>query len=183
MRFIFIILFCGIGEFSGLAQESQVPWAPDFRLEWKDFEGPVNPTSPFSANTSSGISYGWSLKHGGNKTPEFSYRAFAFFVPERSWVKEGKRSPHLLAHEQLHFDITEIHARKLRKALRNFDPVRVKDVKGTVQKIYKRIETESKKMQEQFDLETLHSQNDKAQLKWRERIVADLKALEEFAAE
>ena len=166
--------------FPGLAQERQVPWSSE-RLGWEDFEGPVNASSSFSANTSSGVSYGWSLTHGGNEAPEFKYQVSAFFVPERSWVKAGKKDPHLLTHEQLHFDISELHARKLRQELQDFDPASVRDVKAALQKIYSRIEMQRKQMQEQFDRETAHSQNVEAQLKWEQRILHELELTEEFS--
>lgn len=169
---------------AGLAQnEQQVPWGSDQRLEWKDFIAVPNPGNPFSANTSSGISYGWSFKRTGNEAPEFSYTVLAFFVPEKSWVRKGKEVAHLLQHEQLHFDITEIHARKLRKALQTFNAGNEKDIKGTLQKIYSRIESERKNMQELFDLETAHSQNVEAQLKWEQKIQQELEELKEFASE
>ena len=183
MKFFLIYLFCGIFGFPGLAQESQVHWNPEDKLEWTDFRGRADSANPFSANTSSGISYGWSLRKSGNEASDFTYNVFAFFVPEKSWVKEGKASLHLLAHEQLHFDITELHARKLRKQLKNFDPDSVKDLKATLQKMYREVEMESKKMQEQFERESAHSQNEEAQLKWQEKIKDQLQLLEEFATE
>lgn len=37
--------------------------------------------------------------------------------PKQSWVKPDRKTPELLRHEQGHFDIGEIYARKIRTAL------------------------------------------------------------------
>jgi hypothetical protein len=37
------------------------------------------------------------------------------FYPNSSWVKPGRKSTELLKHEQGHFDLTELYARKAEK--------------------------------------------------------------------
>ena len=63
---------------------------------------------------------------------DFFYRSFyifdtvlvfavdCIFFKKYSWVKEDWRTPYVLNHEQIPFDITEIYARKLRMALKNY---------------------------------------------------------------
>ncbi|NJW51684.1 hypothetical protein [Salinimicrobium oceani] len=99
--------------------ERKISWTPA-PLSWTNFEAEPDLSNPFHANTSSGMSYSWSMKTLGAET-EFLYEVAAFFFPEKSWVKNGKGSAQLLVHEQLHFDITELHARKLRRAMEAFD--------------------------------------------------------------
>ena len=47
----------------------------------------------------------------------YDAKVYAHFYPDKSWVIKEQSSEHILNHEQLHFDITELHARKFRKQL------------------------------------------------------------------
>ena len=161
--------------------EMKLMWEEAKPLTWADFQGTPNPNNPFQANTNSGISYSWSFKASGDEVT-FASEVFCFFLPKGSWVRPGKASTNLLAHEQLHFDITELHARKLRKELENFTAVGSKDMKKLLGDIYKKIDAERKLMQERYDRETDHSQKEKVQEEWQQKIEAELAALEEFSS-
>ena len=160
--------------------ENSMSWVEE-GLEWKDFRGAQEPRNPFHANTTSGISYSWSLKTSGQGM-EFIYSVDSYFLPDGSWVKPGKTSEHLLAHEQLHFDITELHARKLRSQLQEFNPEKVKDVKKVLREIYQKIEAQRAQMQKKFDAETRHSQNAEAQFKWQELVRLELGKYKQFSS-
>lgn len=149
-------------------------------LTWEDFKAAPDPNSPFTANTSSGISYSWSLKTS-ILGKEYQYEVLSFFNPDRSWVKNSG-SAHLLAHEQLHFDITELCARKLRKALAEFDFRKTRNVKSELQDLYKKMEAERAAMQKKFDMETRHSMEEAAQLKWQQFVTQELQKFEDFAS-
>lgn len=45
--------------------------------------------------------------------------ANAFFSPGGSWVKPNDKTPELLKHEQGHFNMAELYALRLRKAIRD----------------------------------------------------------------
>lgn len=174
-----IFLFLG---FTSRAQlpDNRIPWSANL-LTWQDFLGNPDPSSPFHANTSSGISYSWSMKQVG-KEVEFIYEVNSYFTPVMSWVKEGKMTPHLLAHEQLHFDITELHARKLRKIMQDFDYRNTLNLKSILQANYMAIEASLSKMQKAYDAESRHSINLEQQLKWQKYIKEELEKLEEFSS-
>ena len=76
-------------------------------------------------------------------------------------------------HEQGHFDITEIYARKLDNALReyNFNPKRFKT---DLDEIYKDIMEEKEELQNQYDLETDYSRNKEKQTEWLKKIQKEL---------
>ncbi|WP_029038612.1 DUF922 domain-containing protein [Salinimicrobium xinjiangense] len=160
--------------------ENRLDWRAE-PLSWDDFVGPPDLSSPFHANTSSGISYYWSMK-SSSEGAEFLYEVGSYFLPDQSWVRPGKKSEDLLAHEQLHFDITELHARKLRKAMEEFDFEKTKNVKPALQAIYKSTEAERANMQKRFDAETRHSMNKAAQLKWQKYVQEELLKLKEFSS-
>ncbi len=150
-------------------------------LSWKDFEGNPEGGSSFDASTNSGISYSWSLRSSEEKA-EFLYKVDTFFYPELSWVKPGKNSPLLLAHEQLHFDITELHGRKLRKTMAEFVPDLKSDIKKVLERIYQKNENSRRQMQEKYDRETRHGQNEEAQEKWETFINSELDKLKGHAS-
>ena len=161
-------------------EEPKLKWEEN-GLSWTNFQAAPDPKSPFSANTSSGISYYWSMK-GSAAGKEYQYEVTSYFLPKESWVKGGGASENLLAHEQLHFDITELHARKLRKALVEFDFDNARNLKAELQALYTNIEKERALMQRDFDVETKHSMYEAAQLKWQRTIKAELEKLEKFSS-
>ena len=158
---------------------NRIPWTSE-PLSWEQFLGKPDPANPFHANTSSGISYSWSMKQTGPSI-EFIYEVQSYFLPGESWVKPGKNSAHLLAHEQLHFDITELHARKLRKAMQEFD-VSTPNLKPALQNLYKNIEASRAGMQKQFDAESRHSMDAEAQLRWQNSIKEEMEELEAYSS-
>lgn len=52
------------------------------------------------------------------KGDHLRYEVYAFMEPEQSWIRD-KDNKGTLAHEQAHFNISEIYARKLKYDLRN----------------------------------------------------------------
>lgn len=161
---LFCLFLCSFSFSFGQHKEEKIIWEEDRKLSWIDFQGKPDHKVPFHANTSSGILYSWSLRTSGDDQ-EFLYEVVTGFYPGSSWVKEGKESDHLLAHEQLHFDITELHARKLREALAKYKLG--KNPKRELEALYNKINRDRGQMQKKFDAETRHSQNKEAQAKWQ----------------
>ena len=177
-----ILLFLVVPVMDVFAQlpANRVQWQ-DEPLSWEDFMGEPELQNPFDANTNSGISYSWSLRTSEEET-EFLYKVEVFFYPDLSWVKPGKESPLLLAHEQLHLAITELHGRKLRKVMAEFVPDLSSDIKKVLERIYQKNETFRRQMQEKYDRETNHGQDEAAQAKWENFIKAELTKLDEFSS-
>ncbi|MEQ5790516.1 DUF922 domain-containing protein [Muricauda sp. NFXS6] len=161
--------------FFGLAQEIEegVPWNENIRLTWAKFKGKVPPTEESAASTASGISYSYSanLLHHEVK---LDFEVNAYFYPNESWYRPKLCNENTLAHEQLHFDITEVFARKMRDKLRrtSFSD----DVKAEVRKIYADILKELQTYQERYDWETNFSRNREKQLEWNQKIAEALKS-------
>lgn len=160
--------------FLGFAQEIEegIPWNGNIRLTWADFKGEVPPGEESAATTASGISYTYSanlLHHEVN----LDFEVNAYFYPNESWYRPELCNENTLAHEQLHFDITEVFARKMREKLRrtSFSD----DVKAEVRKIYSDILRELQTYQERYDWETNFSRNREKQLEWNQKIAEALK--------
>lgn len=134
-------------------------WSPHYKLTWNDFKGKTDKTRKNYAITSSGISYSF---HHTDTT--FTYQAVAFFDRKKSW-KKGTAHKNILEHEQGHFDITEIFARKLKNQLKEVQPKR-KTVEAVVTRIAEKIISEKNDYQKKYDLETSFGMNSEAQKKW-----------------
>ncbi len=126
-----------------ISQEEKTPWLKEKKLTWADFKGNPDTNNPFDAVTSSEISYRSSVKVINNKK-EINYIVQSYFIPNKSWViKKSLTNLDLLAHEQLHFDITELYARKFLQKLKKLRFT--KNATAQIKTIYKHIITERKK--------------------------------------
>ena len=157
--------------FTGVAQEIEVsiPWDKEYKLSWSDFKGKIPPAAVPAATTASGISYSYTanlLHHEVN----LDFEVNAYFYPNESWYKPQVCTENTLAHEQLHFYISELFARKMRARLRrtSFSD----NVKQEVREIYQEILQELKDFQDQYDWETNFSRNLEKQQEWN-RIIAE----------
>ncbi len=176
MRWCLVIVF--MAQTFVYAQEETFTYADHSQLQWEDFKATPKLHSQYHANTNSGFSYSWSYsKTNGEITLE--YDVFSTFYPYSSWVHPDHKNAELLAHEQAHFDISELHARKLRKAMDVYKPGR--SIRNDLRIIYNDIEAKRVKMQKLYDAESEHSQNEQGELKWQTFIIAELKRLDAYA--
>jgi len=183
LKAFFSILFLSI---SGLAfaqaENSKIFWNETSRLTWEDFQGTPLEKTLFHANTNTGLSYSWGLK-GTSQRMELDYKVETFFYPTQSWVQPTSKNEYLLKHEQLHFDISELHARKLRKILANVDVSKLnKDSRDYLNRIYEKIDKERSEMQNTFDKDSNHSLNIQNELRWQAYIEDELTKFEEFSS-
>jgi predicted secreted Zn-dependent protease len=112
---------------------------------------------------------------------KIEHQVRCFFIKSKSWKKEGV-SETLLQHEQLHFDIAELFARKLRKDLSRKTSINDNNeiyFKG----IYKNVINECIAMQLQYDRETNHSRNRQFQVLWEGAIQEKLQQLSNYNKE
>jgi hypothetical protein len=101
-----------------LAEDHAFPWSATRPLTWADFQGRPPVGGPEGAKTSYVLYSLWKCKGQA-----FEYRAAVAFRPRESWVKElvlrdSVQRRTVLEHEQTHFDIGEVYARRLRQAFR-----------------------------------------------------------------
>lgn len=162
----------------GLSSSSDSPdiiyWSEDHRLTWKDFEGqPRFDYESISALTSSGI-----VHYQGCQDGRIIYKVQAYFEKKESWVKAEALTDHHLRHEQLHFDITELYARKLRKHLtqRSFKCGEEQEFEAFVAASLESWQVE----QQAFDVMTRHSMDKEAQKEWYYKVANELLLFEDY---
>lgn len=160
------------------SNEDVLEWQENVQLKWSDFKGEPKDLGDIVAITSSGISFRFSIKEGNGEVIGFDTQVQAHFYPKRSWVHKKKSSDHILAHEQLHFDITELHARKFKKEITQLNIS--KDIKRDLNSTYKRINKEMKVMQHSYDIESNYSRNIIMQAAWKIKIDDALKVYDDY---
>lgn len=179
MRLIFFLFLLAHNGVQAQHDPEKIYWQ-DEPLSWEDFKARPAKGSSFKANTNAGLSYSWNLKNE-NGVVSLKYEVYSFFNPQSSWVLPDSKSDYLLKHEQLHFDITELHARKLRKALASLEVGKLgKDPKAFLNSYYTRIEKERAVMQQRYDRETNHSLNKEAEARWQQFIKEELSKLKDY---
>jgi hypothetical protein len=140
-------------------KRKELAWSESRRLNWNDFAGSPDTHDPLHAITSTNIDM--KAKCVGGK---FKFEVKSVFLVDESWSKNKNSTP-LLLHEQLHFDLTEIYARQIRKELNE-----LKDACGAdnaqINLIVNRIFDEWKQEQDRYDEEVNHGLNKEAQQKW-----------------
>jgi hypothetical protein len=155
-------------------------WNHDYRLEWSDFEGQPTEGTSVVAVTASGITFSFSTKKTRTRLVDYNYIVKADFYPEKSWYSKHRASNNILNHERLHFDITELFARKFRERI---DNTRFNlSISSQMERIHNAINSELEAMQNLYDAETNHSQNIEKQKEWQAKIIIELNKLANYGS-
>ncbi len=151
----------------------EIEWTPTRKLRWDDFQARPNYWSNYSAVTSTYI----EETHGCNDYGDFAFIVKAVFVKNMSWAR-GRLSKDLLRHEQIHFDITEYHARLMRKYFEDlkYPCYREDDISKAVDRIFDAME----KAQHRYDDETYHGLYKNRQAEWESYVAEQLETLSAY---
>jgi len=149
------------------AQDDEfVEWSPAKRLTWDDYLAKPSSSSDAAAITSTALGLEYHVRNNA-----LTYKITCKFSKTRSWGKY--KTDYILEHEQGHFDITEIFARKLENALREYD-FNPKKFKNDLDQIYREIMEKKEELQNQYDVETDYSRNKEKQAEWLKKIQREL---------
>jgi len=177
MRYHFFLLSLFLC-FASPDNEVTMSWHEGLKLTWNDFKGPKDTKSDAVAVTASGITFSYAVRKSNSRIVDFKVVVEADFYPEKSWVVKELADDYILAHEQLHFDITELHVRKLRKQI---SEVKVSQyLGGVLNTLHQNMNKELAEMQQKHDTETNNSINKEAQEKWAKFVAAELKKYDDF---
>lgn len=113
----FFICFISLMSFSFVKDEF-ILWQENKKLKIQDFKADnkdtvkVNRQQFLGAISAIRIEYS-SFQRNKNSVPDFSIKTY--FDPNESWIL--LKNDYVLQHEQIHFDLTELYARKMRKSV------------------------------------------------------------------
>ncbi|WP_010182588.1 hypothetical protein [Aquimarina agarilytica] len=167
-----------IGQSHQNNSKKRVTYSAQPKLTWDSFKGAIPSNTEFAASVNTGIGFKWSYSTAQNKI-DLQYEVESYVQPFFSWVIEKEKDAELLIHEQLHFDITELHARIFRKRLGEYKFGR--NIRKAMSKIHGDVEFERVQMQEAYDEETAHSKNIELQLLWEEKVAKLLEVYKAYA--
>lgn len=150
--------------------ETTISWSEHRKLTWNDFKGEpdlINFPNALAV-TNSGMSYE-SERQFFKDSKVFIQSMFNTYA---SWVLPEGRTDYVLRHEQIHFDLTEIYTRKLRKAFQDANITSSDAFKA--RQIFDKISSELSMKQEQYDAETIRGERQDIQEKWEAIVVIEL---------
>jgi hypothetical protein len=160
--------------------EKKIEWSKERKLTWYDFK---QETSPISA-LGYGAETSCELELKSNNTNLFSkakLKVTNTFFCNHSWVNlKNTQNDILLEHEQLHFDLSEVYARELRKKIieKNFN---IFNLMKESDKLFKECIALNKERQSLYDKETSHGIDTLEQKKWKKNIEMELSKLQDFS--
>ncbi len=179
---IFSILICGIvfGQPEVVVNDSIIGWNSNYQLTWSDFLGKPNTEVFGSALTSYKIQVLPSdvLVDKNDRIQGYEdLTVQANFYKYHSWTTV--KSKNVLDHEQLHFDIAELFARKMRKRFKEIQDD--KEARFSVyMDCYNMFWKDCRAYQKEYDSETGHGRDLDVNKIWAERVQGELFLLEEF---
>ena len=150
-----------------------IPWLDQRKLAWEDFYAEPKRNSEAVASTSTSLGISYQLEEG-----VLVYRITCNFSKQKSWGL--LKTDYILAHEQGHFDITEIAARRLHGAILQYE-FNSDTYKQDINSIYRIIVKDKENMQAEYDHITDHSRNRRIQREWQEKIKKMLEETEVWA--
>lgn len=155
-------------------QQGLLCWQENRKLKWSDFQAKTSALkkgTPLYTNSGAHAVPELTVKGLVDSTGRNDFVVRPVFNQKLAWVRDSTLSTAtLLAHEQLHFDICELTARKLRARIAHvyqaggdvFDPRFTREIQ--------RIMAEEDTLQDSYDQETAHGIHKEAQQKWQEQI-------------
>ncbi|HUC80263.1 MAG TPA: hypothetical protein VMR70_05070 [Flavisolibacter sp.] len=165
-QLLFLSIFL-LSTIAGAAQKVLIGGQPGTRLlEWSDFKGVPNESSPYYAYTAwkTNVKFG-SVSFEGEKAIISGFEMTVEFDDKKSWVKKGKETDELLKHEQGHFDVGLLY---MQEVLRSFAGVSFtrsaykEEFRQFIEGIHKKYAA----MGKLYDQETSHSIKKDEQAKW-----------------
>lgn len=167
-----LLLFC----ISFFKQEKKdvLVWDENRLLTWDDFRGKTQ--RRFAAASTHYDMY----KTTEEKGKVIEVKVEAVFLCIKSWKNKNWINQSVLDHEQKHFDIDELYARKLRKLIKEGKYSSYENVKLVSDSLYEMIDKEMDIYQDKYDDETDGSMNGEKQREWQKKIMDEIHALSPY---
>ena len=156
------------------SEQNEVEWDKERKLIWEDFKG--TPPSISETNAAASTRCGFDVSAESNSNKELiAVTIKNIFYCDKSWVRTDKKNRlDLLEHEQAHFDLCEVYARRLRK--RVADSNFKLDMDNALYEVFDAF----KQRQKLYDKETNHSRNKEKQIEWLIIIAGELQELDGY---
>ncbi|WP_272150922.1 hypothetical protein [Tenacibaculum aiptasiae] len=160
-------------DFNEIENDTMITWNNKNKIKWSDFKGEKTIYSNSKAESGIGI----NMEPFLHKNLVYEYLVFAYFDKKKSTTKV--QNDYLLKHEQMHFNIGEIFARRIRKEIIKQKESNVENI--YYEKIYNRLYNKCLDFHRKYDEETKHSKDFYKQKEWNNLILDELNSLEKYS--
>lgn len=155
--------------------ENEVIWNQNRKLEISDFKGPIE-KRPFTAGTSSSFRY----RIEGRPVFPNKYKLVVetYFDCYLSYFKPTEYDSIVLAHEQIHFDISELYARKFIERIER-EALDLNQFLAKQEEILNAVGRESQLKQDEYDSEVYADRT--KQTDWNKWIAEELEKYKKYS--
>ncbi|GAB0156549.1 hypothetical protein CHRYSEOSP005_18150 [Chryseobacterium sp. Alg-005] len=175
MKWIFLFSILITSTLSG----QKIKWQEDKKLDWSNFKSNVNRQRGNNVVAYTNCGWVYSVVKSTNPKSPVKITIETFFNEDKSWKDVKQINDYVLNHEQKHFDIAEVFARKLRKEVA--ENIKTSgDYNKHFQGIYNRILKEYTQFQMTYDKETQHGINKDKQAEYNTLISEELESLKSY---
>lgn len=169
---VFLLIF-------NILSAQKINWSEDRKLVWDNFKSKTN-----NLGGSTVVAYthcGWEYSAITSSDPKVPVKIEiqTIFNEDKSWKDDKRINDYVLVHEQKHFDIAEIHARKLRKEVSEKIKT-TSEYNKFFKTIYSKISSEYKQFQTTYDRITEHGMNKEKQAEYNILISEELEKLKNY---
>ncbi|MBW7674390.1 DUF922 domain-containing protein [Chryseobacterium chendengshani] len=163
----------------GTAWSQRIEWGPEKKLVWNNFKSKIN--NQYGKDIVAYTHCGWvySVVKSSNPKGAAKVNIETVFNEDKSWKDDKRINDYVLNHEQKHFDIAEIYARKIRKEI--IEKIKTtSDYDKFFQTLYNRIVKDYKNFQALYDGVTEHGMNKEKQAEYDILISSELEQLKNY---
>lgn len=177
MKWIIFISFCVFNFNKVFGQK--IIWKEDQKLAWSDFKSKSNNMGNANvvAYTHCGWEYSAVVSSDSNVPVKIGIQTI--FKENQSWKDVKRITDYALLHEQKHFDIAELFARRLRKEVEE-KVVSSGDYIKYFHGIYNKIAKDYKDFQASYDRDTRNGINTIKQAEYNTLITEELEKLKKY---
>ena len=146
-------------------------WEEGKLLTWDDFRGKTE------KRWSAASTHYDTFKNLTDKGSKAEVEILAIFYCKKSWKRMSWCNDGVLAHEQKHFDIVELYARKLRKQIIERKYSSYANLKSVSDSLYDVMDKDMDSFQDKYDDETDASMNGAKQREWNKMLMGQIQSL------
>ena len=164
---------------SNAVWSQRIEWKKDKKLGWSNFKSKINNQRGKDIVAYTHCGWVYSVVKSSNPRGAAKVTIETIFNEDKSWKDDKRINDYVLNHEQKHFDVAEIFARKIRKEI--IDNIKTTgDYEKYFQKMYSRIVKDYKNFQALYDGVTEHGMNKEKQAEYDTLISNELEQLKNF---
>lgn len=176
LKWIFLSCFLAIGILHG----QRIVWKEDVKLKWSNFKSKINNQRGNNVVAYTNCGWVYSVVKSTNPKSPVKITIETVFNEDKSWKDVKHINDYVLAHEQKHFDIAEVFARKLRKEV--YEKIKTSgDYNKYFQSIYNKILNDYRKFQVSYDKDTKNGIDEEKQAEYNRIIAEELENLKSYS--